>query len=107
MYHVSCIGWVMIPCALNHVYGMGLARLIFPPYFQHQELGYEQIGEVSELCVNVCAYRHLWLYDCLRVCVCVCVRARLWGHSYVNNNSLHRVNCAVSSHYLLFPWLCM
>ena len=39
----------MIACALNHVYGMGLARLIFPPYFQHQELGYEQIGEVSEL----------------------------------------------------------
>ena len=32
-------------------------------------------------------------------------RISLVGHGYVNNNSLHRVNCAVSPHYLPFPWL--
>ena len=34
-------------------------------------------------------------------------KVSLVGHGYVNNNTLHRVNRAVSSHYLWFPWLRM
>ena len=47
-----------------HVFSLLVVTLLLTRCFfrfQHQDFGYEQIGDVSEL-----------LYICLNVCVCVC-----------------------------------